>query len=427
MSKFQVILLCLFGFFIFLAVAVFALYRGGAGAGQASIVVWGDLSSQDFFTLTNSSSFNQDNTLTISYVEKRRDALEADFTEALAAGSGPDLVMLSQDSFYKNKNKLTPIPYQSISEQNFKETFVEAGEVFLTPEGIYGLPFSIDPLVLYYNRDLLSSAGIAKPLSYWDEIYNASQSLTQRDAAGNITQSVIALGETRNIANWKEIVSLLLLQAGTPITGFSGAELRSFLSYNFDLPVAPAESAVDFYTQFSNPTKAYYSWNRTLSEAQTRFASGDSAYYIGFASELRALRNKNPTLNLGVAPVPQSRVSGKVSTTGRLRALAISRGARNPSAALEAAIRLVSKESSANISQILALPPVRRDLLSDRPTDSIFPIFYAGALQSKSWIDPDNVATAQVFKDMIERVTSGRARTSESVKQANDALQNLLD
>ncbi len=426
MTKFQIILLCVFGFFILVAVAVFALYRGGASSTQARVVIWGDIPSQDINTLLNSAPFSSDTSLTLSYVERPASTLERDFTEALASGSGPDLIILSQDQFWKNRSKLIPIPYQSLSERTFKDTFVEAGEIYLASDGVYGLPLSVDPLVLYYNRDLISEAGLAKPISYWDELYKQTLDLSQRDQAGNLTQSAIALGETKNIKNSKDILSLLMIQAGNPIVGSLGGRTASYLNQFLDAPVLPAVSAVDFYTQFSNPTKAYYSWNRTLPEAQSRFASGDLVYYLGFASELRTLRSKNPTLNFAVAPVPQSRVSGRTLTVASVRAVSLSRGSRNPSAALTAAFRLVSAESSAVIWSTMWLAPARRDLLSQRPTDAVFPVFFGGALQARSWLDPDAVSSEKIFADMIDTVTSGRARTTEAVSKANDQLDALI-
>lgn len=426
MSKFQIVLLCVFGFFILVAVVVFAFYRGGSSS-QATVTVWGSIPSEDFNLLYSTGGLPQDNNLTINYVEKKATTLESEFTEALASGRGPDLIILPQDELWRNKSKLIAVPYTSVSAKDFTDTYVEAAELYLLPEGIYGFPITIDPLVLYYNRDMLSSAAISKPVGYWDEVYNSTLTLSKRDAAGNLVKSAVALGETKNIAHAKDILALLMLQAGTPITAFQGSDLRSVLSYNFDLPVAPAVSALDFYTQFSNPTKQYYSWNRALPEAQTRFTSGDLAYYIGYASELRTLKSKNPTLNFGVVSVPQSRVSGKIVTAARLQAISISRGTTNPGAALTAALRLVASGSSQIIANSLALPPARRDLLSKRPTDSIYPIFYNAALQAKSWVDPNASGTEKVFDDMIDAVTSGRARTVEAVTSANTQLEALTN
>lgn len=426
MSKFQLILLGVFGFFIVAAVMVFALYRG-SGSEQFKVVVWGSLPAEDFRAFLNAQSLADQNfPIDITYVEKPVATLERDFTEALAQGDGPDLVVLRQDQFYKNKAKLIPIPYESLSERDFKETFIEAGELYLMPEGIYGLPLIADPMILYYNRDLLSNGGVANPLRFWDEIYAETGNLTKRDAAGNLVESTVALGEAKNINNMKDILSLLLLQAGTPITTLGAGELQSSLGSGMGLPVRPAESALEFYTQFSNPTKSFYSWNRVLPEAQTRFTSGDLAYYLGFASELRALRSKNPTLNFAVSPVPQSRVSGRSMTVARLYSLSVSRGTSNMPAALLAATKMISPPSAEKLSRLSLLPPARRDLLSTKPTDSVMPVFYNSALQSRSWIDPNAAETNKIFTEMVEAVTSGRARVSEAVGQAESSLENLI-
>ncbi|MDO8505188.1 MAG: extracellular solute-binding protein [bacterium] len=425
MSKFQIILLAGFGVFIVLGVIAFSLYRGSGGENVA-LTIWGDIAPQDFDLLLNNSAISQDRKFSIHYVEKLAETIEAEFTEELARGMGPDLIILSQDQLWKNKSKLLLIPYTSISEQDFKTTFIEEGELFLDEGGIYSLPLSIDPLVLYYNRDLLSAAGQAQHIQYWDEIYAAATNLSKRDAAGNLVLSVIALGEARNIPHAKDIFSLLLLQAGTPVTGLINKELRSQISDGFGLLVSPGETALDFYTQFSNPTRVYFSWNRSLLDAQTHFTSGDSAYYLGFASELRVLRNKNPILNFGVATVPQSRVSGKAITFGRLRGVALSRGTPNPGAALALASKLVSKEVAFSLSEILSLPPARRDLLSLKPTDAILPVFYNAALQSKGWLDPDRAATDKIFSEAIESVTSGRARVAEAINKVNREIEALI-
>lgn len=425
MSKFQIILLAVFAVAIVGSVAAFSFYRGSSGQ-SVTLTVWGDIASQDFSLLLNTSLLNQDRSFTINYEEKSAETIETEFTEALAQGLGPDLIILTQDQLWKNKPKLALISYGSISERDFKTAFVEEGELFLDQGGIYALPLSIDPLVLYYNRDLLSAAGQARPIVYWDEIYPVTLNLSKRDAAGNLILSVMALGEARNIPHAKDILTLLLLQAGTPITSLVGTELRSQIADNFGLPVSPAESALGFYTQFSNPAKVYYSWNRSLIDAQTHFTSGDSAYYLGFASESRVLKNKNPILNFAIALVPQSRVSGKATTFGRLRAVAISRGSKNPGASLAFATKLVSKDVAQTLSEILSLPPARRDLLSLRPTDTALSIFYDAALQSKGWLDPDTLATSKIFRDAIESVTSGRARITEAINHASGEVEALI-
>lgn len=425
MSKFQLILLIVFGAFIIVGVFLFSMSRGG-GVALPNIVIWGDISVSDFNALLDTSGLRNSSVAVIQYVEKSNATFDTDFTEALALGSGPDLVILSQENFWKERNKLALIPSSSISQKDFTSTFIEEGELFSNPDGTYAIPLVVDPLVLYWNRDLFSKASIALPPKFWDEVYGYAQKLTEKDNAGNIVKSAIALGEAKNIPNSKDILSLLMLQAGTPITSLTSGSLRAELNNNFNLPIVPAQAALDFYTQFSNPAKPFYTWNRSLKSAGTAFTSGDSAMYIGYASELKNLLAKNPTLNLGIAPIPQSRVSNKTLTLGRLSAVAIVRNSKNPSAALSVALSLASKDVMTKLSKILSLPPTRRDLLSIKQNDLAQSVFYDAAIQSKGWLDPNDSKTAQIFTDMIDSVTSGRARTSEALSTAGDQINALI-
>ncbi len=427
MSKFQIVLTSIFGILIVFAVFTFALYRGNS-ATQSQITIWGSFPSQYLSSIIN-NELNRRGDISFTYVEKNEETLGQEFTEALSEGGGPDLLLISQEELWGLKGKLLPIPYTNITERTFRESFAEGGEIFLLPDGIAALPLSIDPMILYYNRDLLSAQGIAKPIGYWDEIYAASGKLTRRDSAGNIIQSVMALGEASNIGNFKELLSLLFLQAGTDITamgGSEGRELRSILAVNPGLPISPADAALDFYTQFANPAKNYYSWNRTLTDAQTNFALGESAYYAGFASELPVIRSKSSTLNLGFSLIPQSRINQRVITYGRIYGLAISRGTKNPDASLEAARRIIARDIAKSLSEFTALPPVRRDLLSSRPKEADASLFYDAALQAHGWLDPNPEGSRAVFKEAVESVTSGRARTSSAINEASRRLETLI-
>jgi ABC-type glycerol-3-phosphate transport system substrate-binding protein len=425
MSKFQLILLFVFGAFIFIAVLMFSFSKSTSNA-VAKVVIWGDIPSYDFNELINQAGLSTDKTISYTYVEKNIDTFDTVFTEALAEGKGPDLVIIPLENIWKNKSRLGLISYKSISESDYKNAFIEEAELFLTTDGIYALPIQNDPLVLYWNRDLFSKASLSKTPVYWDEIYDYSSKLTQKDAAGNLVKSAITLGESKNIPHAKEILSMLMLQAGTPITGFIGRDLRAQINQNFNLPIVPGEAALDFYTQFANPLKPFYSWNRSLKQANTSFVAGDVAMYLGYASELKELNAKNPNLNIGIAAVPQSRVSGKAITYGNLRGVSLVRNSRDPNAALSAALKLVSSDIAKKLSNISSLPPARRDLLSSKPDNTALSVFYTASIQSRGWLDPDYKKTRSIFNEMIDSVTSGRARVQEAVSRGNRDIDNII-
>ncbi|MHB1330396.1 MAG: extracellular solute-binding protein [Minisyncoccota bacterium] len=426
MSKFQTGLLIVFGVFIIIAVILFSRSRGG-GSTSLELDVWGTISERDFENILTSSGLAQGGAQSFDYTMKEEGKFSSEFTEALAVGRGPDLIILPVDGLQKEKSKILLIPNESVKPADFLSTFVKEGELFQTTEGTYALPMYMDPMVLYWNRDLLAGVALAAPLVYWDQIYDYVSKLTIKDNAGNLTQSAIALGEARNIPHAKEILSLLMLQAGTPITVYSGGELRSVLTEGMGSSQLPAIAALEFYTQFANPAKSYYSWNRSQLSADTHFTSGKSAMYLGFASELPVLKAKNPTMDIAIAPVPQSRASGQVSTFARLYGVAIARSASNPASALAGVLALVSNNTASALASVTPYIPTRRDLLSNRPGDPAGFVFYAAALQSEGWLDPDPFKTETIFTEMVESVTSGRARVDTAISNANASINTLVE
>lgn len=426
MSKFQVVLLVVFGAFIVIAVILFSQNRGSSVA-KTNLTIWGSLSAYDFSDLVATAGLSKDGSISYSYTEKTESSLSKDFTDALAVGKGPDLIIIGVDSVVSESEKLVLIPNESVKPADYASTFIKEAELFQTTLGTYALPFYVDPMVMYWNREMFAKASLAVPPVYWDQIYTYITKLTTKDGAGNVTQSAMALGEAKNIPHVKEIMTLLLLQAGTPITTFSGESLRSTLLENNGSAQVPSLSALEFYTQFANPQKSYYSWNRSQVSAENHFTSGKSGMYLGFASELPTLKAKNPTMDIGVSPVPQSRASGKSITSGKLYGVAVVRATRDLSGAIAGALALVSKESVSTLANITPVIPARRDLLSAAPTDPAGFTFYGAALQSYWWRDPEPKATKKIFVDMVESVTSGRARVDEAVSTANTALNNLLE
>ena len=426
MSKFQLVLTGIFGILILIGVFVFAFARPNSTP-QVPVLVWGSLSESEFASVLSNLPLAKDRTVSVQYVQKRDSEFDRDFVEALAAGVGPDVVMLPQDSIVTHEKKLFVVPYDSYSERLFKDVYIEEGELLLTRTGILGFPFLIDPLVMYYNRDVLTANAIAKPPLFWDQFFELSKQLTQKDGALNVSRATVSLGEFQNVTNSKEIIATLMMQAGnTLFVRNNDGTYSSTIAGGFGQPVPPAISAINFYTEFSNPLKTSYSWNRSLPDSQLMFTSGDLVFYFGFASELQTLKQKNPNLNFDVTTLPQVRSTDNRATFGRMKALAITKNSKNPNAAFTVIAGLSSVEGIKRFAEISGLPPVRRDLLSQNPNDPNMAVFYRSALWTKAWLDPNRVASANIFRTMIESVTGGRARPTEAVDTADQSLGSLI-
>jgi ABC-type glycerol-3-phosphate transport system substrate-binding protein len=424
MTRFQTIF---FGVLIFLGVtgaALFALARNKPSPNAVPLTMWGTVESKAVVALLGDLSQGKDG-MNISYIEKEDDEFESDLIAALARGEGPDMVLLPQDLILKQRDKFYVVPFENFSARAFKDSFIGEGELYLTSAGVMGFPFSVDPLVMYWNRDMFADNGLPKPPTTWTEILDLAPKFAKKDDRGNITQSLVAFGEVRNVSHAKDIVSLLILQAGSPIVSYSGqGDLSSVFDKRNENGLVPSEQALGFYTEFSNPGKPTYSWNRALPSDRTLFLGGKLGLYFGYASELLALREGNPNLNFDVALVPQA--GSKKQTFGRMNAIALLKASPNLSAAYVAAVTLTNQEYHKKWIELSGLPPVRRDLLTQVPTDPYKAVFYQSALTANAWLDPYREATDGIFMRLVEDVTSGKYRVSESVAQASDDLANLL-
>jgi len=426
MSTFKIVVTAIFAVSFVFGVIIFALSKGDSSGQSANLIVWGTVPVDIFDSAYKNSSLKSNKLIKIAYVKKDSSTFDNEFVNALAEGAGPDIVILRDDYIYKNRNKLFVLPYKNYSQRSFKDTFIETGEIFLAPNGIIALPFLVDPMVMYWNRDLFSNSLISEPPRYWDQLYSMIEKITRRDANANVLQSTIALGEWRNITNAKEILTTLLLQAGTPITGRDNQGVVSVLNDQFNYPIAPSQSAVNFYTQFSNPSSPNYTWNRSLPYSFNMFLSGSLATYLGFASEVFSIQQKNPNLNFDVTYVPQIRDTNKKTVFGRMYALAIVKQSKQVASAFLAINGLTESVTIKELEKTTNLPPVRRDLLADKPVDAFRVVFYNSALISRSWIDPDSVGSERVFRDMIEKITSGQSRLSDALSRADVELGDLL-
>jgi ABC-type glycerol-3-phosphate transport system substrate-binding protein len=426
-NLFQILVLVGFGLFALAGAIIFAMYRTEDPAEVlGSVVIWGtvDQTMMSNF-LYEVETKGAGDLPQITYVQKKKENLNSEFVNALATGSGPDMILLSHDEILRNKDKLLLIPYESFSERQFKDRFIEEGELYMTPTGILGFPFIIDPLVMYWNRSIFSSAGISTAPKYWDEFFGLSQQITARDQAYNITRSFVAFGETRNVENASEVLSAIFMQAGDPITQKDGSAIQVVLGDTPGYATPPAVAGLRFYIEFSNATKNVYTWNRALPQDRQRFLSGDLAIYFGFASELTSLRQTNPNLNFDVATVPQTREGKTNITFGRMQALAISRTG-NVNGSLAAIGAFTGADAIEILTDLTSLPPVRRDLLAQRPSDAYLSVFYQSAIIARSWHIPDQQKTDSLFQEMVEATISGRVRDQEAIQAMNRELKSIL-
>lgn len=441
-SRFNFFQIALMGGAGLFAIIAFMLFAGVIPSpwGSAShknygtITVWGTIPSEAFKNAWAAAYPNID-TLRVNYVAKDPQDFNVALTAALANGAGPDAVILDQEDLYAHKNQLAPL---GVNTRDFKNTFITEGELYLDPAGPLAMPLVVDPMVMYWNRDLYAAGGVASAPTSWTAFYtDPLQGLTKLGATqGSITQSALAFGQFQNVTHAKDILSMLILQTGDPITAYQQQgndtqTLVSMIANSMNAPAAPAASALRFYTRFADPVRVEYSWNGSLPPSQDFFAQGGLATYFGYASERATIASKNPHLNFDIAVVPQaaneSGAPGVPATFGRLYAYGVLRQAPNQAGALYGAQVLAAAKFAGALSSQMSAAPARRDLLAVRSADPYQDIANRSALIAHGWIDPSPANTARAFGLAVEDILSGRREPQEAINTIDSRINELIN
>lgn len=434
LSIFRTSLLIFFGFLFIVGALMFAgVIPSPLGpktqSVRSNLTIWGTVPASQVRPML--SSFGEDYNLfySLTYKEVSGEELRIKLLEAVADvanNSVPDLVLFPHEYLLYLSDRLVPIPAEAFSSREFKNTFAEAGEVFIGQNGIYAMPLAIDPIVLYWNRDILRSKGKMSPPSTWQDVYEMSVAITEKDSTGNIGKGLltIAMGEEKNVNWFKDILSLIFLEVGDKIVTInSNNDLIPSLGVagrTGSVVASNASQTIGFYTDFANPTAQHYTWTGAITPSKDAFVGEKLALYIGRASDYQTILEKNQHLNFDVAIVPQ--FNNAPITYASVLGMSVVRQGKNQTVAREVLKLLKERKYNEVLANSLFLAPARKDLLQKTQNDPFSETFYRSAEIGSNWLDPNPNETKEIFRLLVEDVNSRRSSASQAI---NDAVSNL--
>ncbi len=435
-KAFQYILLAVFGGVTVVAVFVLATYEPPPPEGTVVVTgpteIWGPpLPGGGVAQVLRILRNDNERLKRTTYVEKNPATLYSELLEALAVGRGPDAVVIDPSMLLALRDKIQPLPYTSFSARQYREAYVEGAEIFALDDGIYALPFLVDPMVLYWNRNLFNNAGIVTVPEDWTIFTDIVPRLSIIRGGGELVQSGAALGEFDNVRHAKEIISALFMQLGLSLvkpTGGPQAWGTDLLpTYRAETAGRP-ELALRFYTDFADPIKTVYSWNKTFNGSREAFAANRTAMYIGFAGEIDAVIATNPNLNFDIAMLPQATAVGRNRLTyGKFYGIAVLRQSRFRSDAFGVALELSSSRTADVFQNTTKLSTTRRDRLRADPADPNATIVAQSALIARSWLQPDQRSVNDVFGRMVNDVVSKQSTVESATTEAGRDISTLLN
>lgn len=282
---------------------------------------------------------------------------------------------------------------------------------------IYGLPLSVDTMVMYYNRDMLNAAGITQPAPYWREFQDHVKKITKLDEAGNIIQSAATLGTADNIERSSDILSLLMMQNGTVMTDSSGtAAFDKFTPETAGQELPPGAAAMVFYNDFANPEKEVYTWNNKMPSSLEAFVTGQVAYFFGYAYHLPTIRALNPKLNFAIANFPQIEGNKPINIANYWLEV-VSKKTEHRDEAWDFLQFITKAEQAQKYLNATGKPTAQRSLVNSQLESLDLSVFASQLPSAKSWYHgSDAAATEKAFADMINQMIEGEADPGKIVE-----------
>lgn len=404
--------------------------------------------------------------INIEYRKLRYDEFEKELIEAFATDRGPDIFSIENTwvKKYKEKGLIAPMPAQikmvypviegaikketvwtmktnkSITLKEINNNFVESvykdvvykvkdQKTQAVSEQVYGLPLFMDTLALYYNRDLFNNAGISNPPQYWNREFQQNvKKLTKQDNKGILVQSGVALGSGANIDRSYDILSVLMMQNGTEMMTDSGGITFAVIPEAMqNKTTAPGLDALRFYTDFANPAKEVYSWNKSLDNSLELFLQGKLAMMFGYSYMIPTIKARAPKLNFGIAPLPQIEGNPQSINMGNYWVEVVSKKSKYSNEAWDF-VQFITKAEQARVYlEKTKRPSALRNLIPEQTDDQDIGVFAEQVLTAKTWYQGMDPVSAQAYiEEMIDNVAGGQYPLDQAIQLGASKVQQTI-
>lgn len=267
----------------------------------------------------------------------------------------------------------------------------------------YGIPNSSNNLALFYNKDMLDSAGV-KPPTNWDELREAAAKLTKPGVYG------IAVAAIRN-----ETATFQFL----PFVWQAGSDLTNFNSEG-------TIEAISLWKEFID--KGYMSQEVLGQDQQAimmQFVAGSVAMMVNGTWQIPELQ-KNANFNWDIVVLPSYKQGGTILGGENW---AITSTTKHKDVAWDIVKFANQPEYLKEFLLAAGRLPSRKDLIQDPAwqDDKYLKIFADGMAVAKARAyGPEYPKISEAVQEMIQQVLTGYKTPEEAVKEADEKIKPLL-
>jgi multiple sugar transport system substrate-binding protein len=338
---------------------------------------------------------------------------------AIPAGQGPDVVQLFYGwlNDYVDAELIQPLPADQFPVEKIEAEFFPMVQAMKRGDNFMALPTAVRSLALFYNKRLFEKAGIDGPPATLDELIETAKKITQKDGAGNITTVGITTGMTAQDHHWFR-EGLVRQFGGEPYT-----DNYKTVNYNTDA----GRAALKYYTDLEDVhevTKVGF-----MDEPQAAFKAGRAGMHIDGSFRIGAL-DKVRGLKWGVAELPAA-ADGTKSNYSSYWVNAVTTKAKDEK--YDAAVKFMAYITSDEAMQIWLdtvgeLPAKPSAALTEQnASNEVFGPFIKGLEYAHTTIFANESGQRQIMVDMISRTDLEDQSLEDSLAEAAEAEQKLLD
>ncbi|NMB91729.1 extracellular solute-binding protein [candidate division WWE3 bacterium] len=259
----------------------------------ASITMWGLWESPEVMDTLLKKYKEKSPTTTITYDDRSvvgSSLYKETVLNRIKQAGSPDVVVVHNSWIPEIKDFLSPMPSSLMTVEKYNQTFYPVSSQSAVIDGkILAVPVYYDGIALVYNKQHFDEIDQTTPPTAWEEFRRLALALTVKTENGEFVRAGAAIGTADNIDFFADILGLMFSQAGINIPS--------------DLDTKAAQDALSFYTMFVTEDKV---WDKNFPEATKAFSQGKVSMIFVPTWNLLDIIRANPTMDIGVAQVPQA-------------------------------------------------------------------------------------------------------------------------
>ena len=354
-------------------------------------------------------------------------AYQRDVIKAIADGAGPDMFMIQNTWLPYQINQIKEMPGGLMTTKEYKDIFpTVVQQDFIDNDKIYGVPYSIDNLILYYNTDIFGEKKIKTPPKTLQDLVSLVPQLTERNSKGQIIRSAIPLGGTDGIPRASDILSALMMQYGAEMTSTD----RKTATFNLPVPSSnppflAGQEALSYYTQFANSASSVYTYtddkdsagNRIFPSDVQAFMEGKTAMMLNYSYQIANIRKFAPKLRFETTVIPQRQIQNPI-TVANYWGETVSKNSAHPNEAWDFIKFMSTRSVQSRFTKSAGYISARKDLQESMTGRRYYGPVATQISYAKSWYRKNTAEVEAIFTRMITNVTKDKLAPSVAIDSA---------